>query len=208
MTFNTAEPTDRTLDFPLRMRMKIISVANQFYVTDARGKQVAYVRQKLFKLKESIQIYSDDSKDKLLYNIKADNILDFSGSYYMARSDASGLGFIYRKGLKSLWRAEYEVCDQQQNHTFTIQQNSGWLEVIDGLISEIPVVGMLSGYFINPSYHVTRTSDGKKVMVMKKKPSFFERMFDIERNAKLSPAEEEQLMLALFMVVVLERDEG
>ena len=69
------------LQFPLNFRFKISTLANDFTATDANGKVVAYVKQKMFKLKEDIVIYADESQSKTNYRIKADRWLDFYAAY-------------------------------------------------------------------------------------------------------------------------------
>ena len=69
------------IQFPVQFEFKISTLANDFKATDANGKMIAYVRQKMFKLKEDIQIFSDESKTKVNYRIKADKWLDFSTAY-------------------------------------------------------------------------------------------------------------------------------
>ena len=71
----------KDLQFPINFKFNIISLSNDFTATDANGKTVAYVRQKLFNLKEDITIYADESMSKINYSIKADRWLDFSAAY-------------------------------------------------------------------------------------------------------------------------------
>ena len=41
------------MQYPLELSFKIIALAPQIYVKDARGQELLYVRQKLLKLKEA-----------------------------------------------------------------------------------------------------------------------------------------------------------
>jgi hypothetical protein len=61
--------------------MKLIALAPQFFVVDANQKPVAYIRQKLFKLKEAINVFTDETQKDVLYTIAADRIIDFSARY-------------------------------------------------------------------------------------------------------------------------------
>ena len=47
------------MEYPLTMSFKIATVAPQFQVTDAAGKTVFFVKQKAFKLKESVTVFAD-----------------------------------------------------------------------------------------------------------------------------------------------------
>jgi len=75
------------------------------------------------------------------------------------------------------------------------------------LISQIPLLGMFSGYVFHPAYLVSR-ADGAVVMRMEKQPAFFEGKFSVEKQASLSEAEEQGLLLSLIMMLLLERARG
>ena len=99
-------------NFPLQFEFKVSSMANDFNATDASGKTLAYVRQKMFKLKEAISVYSNESKQEILYKINADRWIDFNASYAFTRGESDEfLGRVGRKGAKSLLKAHYDIFD-------------------------------------------------------------------------------------------------
>lgn len=53
------------MQFPLNFTFKITTISNDFRVNDATGAEVAFVRQKLFKLKEEVQVFNDESRSQL-----------------------------------------------------------------------------------------------------------------------------------------------
>jgi uncharacterized protein YxjI len=57
-----------------------MALAPQLSVTDASGQQVLYVKQKLFKLKEAVNVFADAAQTRQLYTINADRILTFPPS--------------------------------------------------------------------------------------------------------------------------------
>jgi hypothetical protein len=77
----------------------------------------------------------------------------------------------------------------------------------DGLISAIPLAELFTGYFLHPSYAVSRP-DGTVVMRIQKQAAFFESRFSVERTAPLSPLDEQRVLLSLIMLVLLERQRG
>jgi uncharacterized protein YxjI len=79
------KPDFKEFDFPIDFRFKLGTISNDFVATDANGRTLAYVRQKMFKLKEAIMVYAEDSKTNLLYKISADRIIDFNASYEFYR---------------------------------------------------------------------------------------------------------------------------
>jgi uncharacterized protein YxjI len=200
------------MNYPLKMSFKILAIAPQIFVRDATGAEIMYVKQKLFKLKEAINIFSDQSQTNQLYSIKADRIIDFSARYNFTNTQGLDLGAVKRKGMRSIWKASYDIMEGDMVK-FHIQEENAFIKLMDGVFSEIPIVGMFSGYVFNPVYLVSRAGasngSGPAVMRLAKEPSFLESGFKIEKiDPGLSPQEEEQILLSLMMMVLLERSRG
>lgn len=112
------------LQFPLSLTFKITTFANDFVAKDAQSRTVAYVRQKMFKFKEEINIYDDESKSNVLYKINADRWIDFSAAYKIQDKDGNELGKVARKGWTSLWKAKYDIIDARQKAAFVIREEN------------------------------------------------------------------------------------
>lgn len=193
--------------FPLNFSFKIFTPSNDFSVIDAGGHEIAYTRQKIFKIKESVQIFRNSSRNELLFTVKADRIIDFNASYTVRDAAENVLGSIKRSGVKSLWKTSYTVHDAAGRQLYSLQEKNPWIAVLDGLLSEVPIVGTLSGYLFNPSYSVTDGSGGE-VFTLKKEPSFFERKFSLHKNGGASSADDILVLNAAMMLMLLERGDG
>ena len=97
------------MNYPIELSFKLLAIASQIYIRDANGQLLGYVKQKLFKLKEDINIFADESQTRHLYNIKADRVLDFSAKYNFTDSTGRALGSIRRKGMRSIWKARQAI---------------------------------------------------------------------------------------------------
>lgn len=194
------------MQYPIELTFKFWALAPQISVVDSQGNLVFYVKQKLFKLKEAITLFADIERTRPLYYVKADRIIDFSARYNFTDSEENYIGAVKRRGLRSLWRARYDIFDGD-TVTFTIQEKNPWVKVVDALFAEIPVVGMFSGYVFNPVYLVSRV-DGTVVMRLEKNPSFLSRKFTIKAVDQLSHGEEQQVLLSLMMMLLIERTRG
>jgi hypothetical protein len=194
------------MKFPLRLSFKKIALAPQLSVTDAEGNLQLYVRQKLFKLKESVTVFADREQTRPLYSINADRVLDFAARYTFTDQAGRVLGGVRRQGMRSLWRARYEVF-RGDEVVFHIQEENPWVKVLDGILGDIPVLGLLTGYMLHPAYVVSRP-DGAPVLRLAKEPALFEGKFTIEERAELAPHEEGLAVLALLMMTLLERQRG
>ncbi|MBP1637775.1 MAG: hypothetical protein H6Q18_564, partial [Bacteroidetes bacterium] len=73
--------------------------------------------------------------------------------------------------------------------------------------SEIPILGMFTGYFFNPSYIVIRP-DGTAIARLSKEKSFFGRRFKVNKLAEFETGEEIRILLGLMMMILLERQRG
>jgi uncharacterized protein YxjI len=192
--------------YPLTLSFKIVALAPQFSVTNANGQVIAYVKQKLFKLKEAVNVFGDERQTQPLYTINADRIIDFSARYHFADTQGNALGSVKRHGMKSLWKTHYEIMDGDVT-VMSINEENPWIKVFDALFTEIPVIGMFSGYVFHPVYLVTR-QDGAVVMRLEKQPAFFEGKFKVEKKATLGETEEQRVLLSLIMMLLLERTRG
>jgi len=197
----------QNLQFPINFRFKISTLANDFTAKDANGNVIAYVRQKMFKLKEDISIYSDESKSKEMYKIKADRWLDFSAAYSFIDGDGKEFGKIVRKGWRSIWKTHYELIDETGIPQYNIREENAWIKILDSLFGEIPIIGMLSGYLFNPKYNVTNNKDDI-IVRLKKQPSFFGREFEIDKLETIDNDDDDRIMLGLMMMILLERRRG
>lgn len=183
------------MNYPIDLSFKLMALASQIYVRDASGNLLGYVKQKMLKLKEDINVFTDESQTHILYNIKADRIIDFSARYTFTDGAGKIIGSVKRQGRRSIWRANYEVADAAGNHAMTINEENGWVKVVDALAGEVPILGMFTGYFFNPSYLLTR-HDGAPVARLAKQPAFFEGKFQITQQGQMSPEEETRALLS------------
>lgn len=197
----------QNLQFPIDFKFKIGTLSNDFVATDASGQIVAYVRQKLFKLKEDIQIFSDETRGTELYRIRANQWIDFSAAYSFTDAQGNHIGKIARKGWRSIWKAAYELIDQNDELQYHIREENALIRVLEALLGEIPILGGITSYFINPTYLVTNLA-GETIAKLKKKPSFWGRHFSVEKVGSMDSDDDDRIMLGLMMMILLERRRG
>ena len=98
------------------LKRQVFALAGKFRAFDPAGNLVLFSQQKMFKLREDIRVYSDESKTQEVLMIKARQIIDFSAAYDVVDS-ATGqkVGALRRKGLASILRDEWEILDVSDN---------------------------------------------------------------------------------------------
>jgi len=195
------------MNYPLQLSFEVLSIGRKLSVIDAAGNLSFFVKQKAFKLKESVTVFADADQKFPLYELTADRVIDFSANYHFKDVSGTHVGTVKRKGMKSLWRARYDIVNGSAARALTIQEANPWIKVFDALLSEVPVLGMFSGYVFHPEYVVAR-EDGTAVMRLKKEPAFFQGKFSIEKLGAVSDDEEKRILLSLIMMVLLEKQRG
>ena len=194
------------LSYPLQLSFKIVAIAPQISVTDATGTLLLYVKQKAFKLREAVTVFADREQTRPLYTISADRLLDFSARYHVATAAGEPVGVVQRQGMRSFWKAHYEV-ERDGATVLAMREENPWVKVADGLFGEIPLLGALSGYLFHPAYLVTRP-DGTAVLRARKQAAFFEGRYELTQLAELSQEDQELGLLAVLMLLLLERERG
>ena len=197
----------QNLQYPLFLKFKLTTLSSDFTITDSNENSLAYVRQKMFKLKEDVVVFNNESKSQENFRIRANQWIDFNASYAITDSFGKNLGKIARKGMRSIWKATYNIFDQNDTQKYKVQEENAWVKVLDGMVGEIPIIGMFTGYFLNPSY-IVHDNNGKEIYRFKKMPSFFGRKFQLDQINDIPDHEETLVVLSLMMMVLLERAKG
>lgn len=189
--------------YPLKLRFKLAAIASQIYATDADGNSIFYVKQKLFKLKEDIEIFTDSSKTNKLYNVKADRVIDFSPTFTLYDASGVAVGAVKRNGGASIWKANYTL--QTGPVQVTISELNPFAKVMDAILSQVPFLGLISGYIFQPKYGIVDQSNNQ-VGQLDKLPAFFEGLYQLDSTAITTVDETTQRNFAALMMVVVLRE--
>jgi uncharacterized protein YxjI len=108
-----------------QLRKQVLALTGVFRVYNPAGEMVLYTQQKMFRLREDIRIYADESKSQEVLLIKARNILDFSAAYDVIDA-GTGLrvGTWRRKGWRSMLRDEWHLLDPSERQTGLLTEDN------------------------------------------------------------------------------------
>lgn len=196
-----------TVTYPLTLTFRVLTIGAHVRVVDATGQLVSYVKQKAFKLREDVTIFADEAQTQPVYRIKANKVIDIGATYAISTSDGRPLGAVRQHGMRTFWKATYDILDEDGNGAGLIHEQDAWVKVLDGLIGEIPLLGFVIQQWINPTYLIDG-ADGVTLLRLRKRPSLIERRFLLEQDAPLPPRLEHLALPAVIMVVLLERGRG
>ena len=193
------------LQYPLTLNFKVAAMAPQISVTDASGREILYVRQKLLKLRDKIKVYSDSSQSQELYEINADRVIDFSALFTFTDSQGRVVGSVQRQGMRSFWRATYDI-QGPAGSLYTIVEEQPWLKVIDHYLEDVAILGWFTSLIFSPTYGLQRASTGQTDLRITKQRRMWSRTFTIENLAgPLSEQEEVATVLGILIMVLHER---
>jgi uncharacterized protein YxjI len=109
-----------------------------FHIYDAQGNLVLYSKQKAFKLKEDIRLYASEDMQQELLCIRARQVIDFSAAYEVVDSATGDLiALLRRRGLQSILRDAWVICDAQGNEMGRIEEDSMLLALVRRFVTNL-----------------------------------------------------------------------
>jgi phage-related protein len=200
-------------NYPLNLRFKLVALSPQIIVTDASEREVMYVHQKVFNIREDIRVFSDTTRSQEIFRINTERILDLNSKYkFTNQTTGQYLGHVRPRALRSIWRATYLVYDENDVPQHHIREDNPWVKVLDSIVGQIDYVNWFTGFFLNPTYTIYRGDNREDISTplfhLKKRPAFFEGVFIIEQVADVTPAEEARIILASMLMIQFMRRRG
>ena len=124
-------------DYYLTRRKVLKLFGGAFHIYDEAGNVIMYSKQKAFKLKEDMRVYTDESMTEELLTIKTPHIIDFSAKYYVYdASIGQDVGIIQRKGLKSLFKDEWVFFTPDEQEIGRMKEGGSY--ILSRLFNFIP----------------------------------------------------------------------
>jgi uncharacterized protein YxjI len=102
-----------------------------FHVYDHQGQLAGYCKQKAFKLREDIRLFTDESQTTPLLTLKARQIIDFAVTFDVLLPSGSPLCSLRRKGLMSTFvRDEWIIFDSAGQPAASIKERGSILPIL------------------------------------------------------------------------------
>lgn len=93
-----------------RIRKKTLTIGNKYWLEDQSGAILGFCKQKLFRLKEDIRIYSDENESQELFCIKQEQIIDAWGKFSVIDSATNTkLGYVKRNIISAFVKDTWEI---------------------------------------------------------------------------------------------------
>lgn len=117
------------------LKRQAIALTGKFRFYDPLGNLVMFSEQKMFRLREDIRVYSDETKTQEVLSIQARQIIDFSAAYDVIDTAYNQkVGALRRRGLSSILRDEWEVLNASDNVVGKLFEDSIGLALLRRLL--------------------------------------------------------------------------
>ncbi|MHC4203393.1 MAG: hypothetical protein ACYSTT_01995 [Planctomycetota bacterium] len=139
------------------IRRKILTIFGaKFHVYNTTGELILFSKQKAFKLKEDIRIFTDESMSAERLVIKARQIVDFSAAYDVVdQAENRKIGTLRRKGWKSIVRDSWEFLSEDDQPIAMLVEDSMLMSLLRRFLCNL----------IPQTYHVRQ--NGKTLITYK-----------------------------------------
>jgi uncharacterized protein YxjI len=144
------------------IRRKVFKIFGaSFHIYDEKGGLAGFCKQKAFKLREDIKIYTDESCGTILMSIAARSIIDFGATYDITLGTGERLGSLRRKGLKSSFlRDEWLIFDEDGKEIGIIRERGSWMSFFRRYVELVAL--------FSPQVYDVETTAGVSVGVLRR----------------------------------------
>lgn len=119
-------------------RQKVFSFTPKFYFCDQNGSVLAFLRKKVFTLKDEIRVFTDETQSFELLRIKGRQIIDFGAAFDVTDSiNNERVGTLKRRGWKSLMRKEWIILDAREKEIGRFKEDSLMLAMLRRFITSL-----------------------------------------------------------------------
>ena len=121
------------------VRKKVLKLFGEtFHVFDPSGNVIFYAKQKAFKLKEDIRLYTGEDMRTELLTVKARQAIDLSATYdVIDATSGEKVGALRRKGLKSILKDEWLFLGPDDNEIGLIKEDNAALALLRRFLTSL-----------------------------------------------------------------------
>lgn len=157
-----------TDDARYTIRRKVLKLFGAaFHVYDTKGDVIAFCKQKAFKLREDIRLYTDETCSEEFLALRTRQIIDFSATYDVQLPDGQIMASLRRKGMKSTflrdaWTIYGPALPDAPDTTPVlayVEEDSGTLAFLRRYVEYVS--------FLSPQKFMVRTEAGEHIATLR-----------------------------------------
>ncbi|MEW6240503.1 MAG: hypothetical protein AB1564_06805 [Chloroflexota bacterium] len=175
------------------LKRQVFALTGKFRFYDQNENLLMFSEQKMFRLREDIRVFADESKAQELLTIKARQIIDFSAAYDVIDSTSGQkVGVLRRKGWQSMLRDEWEVLDASDQPLGLLFEDSMGLALLRRF---------LLGSLLPQNYDIT--FGGERVADLRQRFNIFRYELEIDLNMAVSRRIDPRLAIAAGILLAV-----
>jgi uncharacterized protein YxjI len=186
--------------FILRQRLRLVVNEYEFSLPsgndDSPGQPFCFVRQKMFKFKEDIRFYTDESRSVELVRIKARQRFDPRARYDVVAGDGTKIGEIQKVFGISLVRSTYRLYDDGGREVATATEQNVAVALFRRLVGFIPYVDNFADWLPIP-YHFVFQRDGVELGSHRRQLWKLRDVYTIDMSGDRDRSVDRRLILAI-----------
>lgn len=127
-----------------------------FHIYDETGGLVGFCKQKAFRLREDIRLFSDESMTTPVLTLTARSIIDFGVTFDVTLPTGESLGSLRRKGLMSTFvRDQWQLFDEYGTPAALIRERNALAAFLRRAVDAIA--------FLSPQVYEVVSDDGRTI---------------------------------------------
>lgn len=203
MSLATAIEPNQHDRFILRQRFRL--VANQYEFSlpgpdDSPGQVFCFVRQKMFKFKEDVRFFTDDSMRTEVMRIKARQRFDPQATYDVTTPDGTVVGRFQKVFGRSLFRSTYRLFDATGEEVALATEQNRTVAFFRRLVGFIPYIEQVANWLPIP-YHFVFLRGDEVLGHHRRQPWKLRDTYTIDLTADRERTLDRRLILALAVAM-------
>ncbi|MFG0305211.1 MAG: hypothetical protein ACF8Q5_03235 [Phycisphaerales bacterium JB040] len=181
------------------VRRKILKLFGAaFHVYDQQGQVVAYCKQKAFRLREDIRLYTDESLATPLVVLRTQQVIDFGATYDVTLPGGERLGSFRRKGMKSSFlRDEWLVFDEDGAPLATLTERGSFTPIVRRYIEALAP-------FFPQSYDLVHSASGARIASIRQHFNWFVYRLGVTVHSEDARLDDLMLLSAAALIAAIE----
>jgi uncharacterized protein YxjI len=178
------------------IKKKALRIVDQYWIEDQNGTKLAYSKQKFWKIKEDIRIYTDESMAQELFRIMQAQIIDAWGKFDVIDSATNiYLGYFRRKALMSAFVSdEWEMYNMNNQMIGRLAEGTG-----RGLARKYIPFGALI------PEKITMELNGQPVVQINQRFKIIGDIWDIQCHSLPNQFDRRVLLAGVILMAMIER---
>lgn len=130
----------------LIVEQKLTPFVNRYEIFSAnqdgtKGDLLAFAEQKRFAIREKLTFFADATKQKTVFTMRAEKVMDVHGRYLIEDAKGTHLGSLKKEFKKSLLVSSWQILDIQDKTLLKVSESSMLLAILRRTIGFVPIIG-------------------------------------------------------------------